>query len=202
MDAHGPTEHIVCQVCRSLTKHMLVRLDRRCSRLIATSQRSFHQLPHRHQLTVISPFRGSKLRHQRTLNQAVLKTKPSPPAPAAQALKRDGELVVDGSDTTHSAAHGSSPFPPNRGALMGAGASDSLPAYLGGYILGIRRSQLRGRLRMPSSARSASIPCVPNKLGFGIRWVGSPMGRRAPVDPGLLLLVLARVFHPGDCRPD
>lgn len=39
-DAHGPTEHIVCQVCRSLTQHMLVQPDQRCSRLMTTSYRA------------------------------------------------------------------------------------------------------------------------------------------------------------------
>lgn len=136
---------------------------------------------------MISPFRGSKLRNQRTLNQAVLKTKPSPQPQGAHALKRDGELVVDGSDTTHSAAHGSSPSP-KIVAPSWARELATTPCYLDYldylvYVLGIRRSQLRGRLGRRRVLEAPRYLCVPNKLGFGIRWVGSPVGRRAPVDP-------------------
>lgn len=164
-----------------------------------------HHLPPRHQLTVISPFRGSKPRHQRTLNQAVLKTKPSPQPQSAHALKRDGELVVDGSDTTHSAAHGSSPSP-KIVAPSWARELATTPCYLDYlvYVLGIRRSQLRGRLgrRRILEKRLDMLLLRTEQVGTRYSVGGLADGPSCASRPGLVLLVLARVFHPGDCRPD
>lgn len=113
-DAHGPTEHIVCQVCRSLTQHMLVQLDQRCSRLITTSYRaqfaSDHIVTTTHRDIPVSGIQASSPSARSTRRSSRLSHRPQPQP--LKRLQRDGELVVDGSDTTHSAAaHGSSPSP-------------------------------------------------------------------------------------------
>lgn len=131
MDAHGPTEHILCQVCRSLTQqHTLVQLINAAGKLGTTWLDWTTQSPTlpTHRDIPVSGTQASSPVHAQLQSSSSLSDRPSS-APSAQAGRNINHRWVLATRYPLCCPRILS-APPNHVALMSAGASDSLHLYV------------------------------------------------------------------------